>query len=44
MNNKRGWDHGVFVPMMMINPNADIPIVELSILNNADPTSHIKIG
>ncbi len=27
----RGFDHGVFVPMMIVNPLADIPIVTLSV-------------
>ncbi|PLS69821.1 dioxygenase, partial [Salmonella enterica subsp. enterica serovar Typhimurium] len=24
---KRGWDHGVFIPMMVAVPGADIPLV-----------------
>lgn len=41
---KRGWDHGVFVPMMLINPAADIPIVQVSVLSNQDPEEHYKLG
>ncbi|XP_013174413.1 PREDICTED: 4,5-DOPA dioxygenase extradiol-like [Papilio xuthus] len=41
---KRGWDHGVFVPMMLINPAADIPIIQVSVLNNQDPEEHYKLG
>lgn len=41
---KRGWDHGVFVPMMLINPSADIPIVQVSVLSNQDPEQHYKLG
>lgn len=41
---KRGWDHGVFVPMMLINPAADIPIIQVSVLNNQDPELHYKLG
>lgn len=41
---KRGWDHGVFVPMMLINPSADIPIVQVSVLSNQDPEEHYKLG
>ena len=44
MDGSRGWDHGVFVPMMLINPSADIPIVEMSILKNMDAKMHIEIG
>lgn len=41
---KRGWDHGVFVPMMLINPSADIPIIQISVLSNQDPEKHYKLG
>lgn len=41
---ERGWDHGVFVPMILINPKADIPIVQISVLSNQDPVQHYKLG
>lgn len=41
---KRGWDHGVFVPMMLINPEANIPIVQISVLSSQDPEEHYKLG
>ncbi|KAJ8705797.1 hypothetical protein PYW08_012843 [Mythimna loreyi] len=41
---KRGWDHGVFVPMMLINPAANVPIVQVSVLSNQDPEQHYKLG
>lgn len=41
---QRGWDHGVFVPMMLINPAADIPIIQVSVLSNQDPEEHYKLG
>ena len=44
MDEDRGWDHGVFVPLLLINPAADVPIVQLSVLNSENPTSHFKIG
>lgn len=40
----RGYDHGVFVPFMLIYPDADIPIVQLSLQENLDPAEHIAIG
>lgn len=43
-DSKRGWDHGVFVPMMLINPSANIPIIQVSVLNNQDPSQHYKLG
>jgi hypothetical protein len=33
----RAWDHGVFVPLMLMYPAADIPIVQLSLLKSYDP-------
>jgi aromatic ring-opening dioxygenase catalytic subunit (LigB family) len=32
MMDTQGWDHGVFVPMGIINPKASIPIIQMSIL------------
>ena len=39
-----GWDHGVFIPMLLINPKQDIPIVQLSILASASPARHFAMG
>lgn len=44
LDDKRGWDHGVFVPMMLINPSANIPIIQISVLANQDPGEHYKLG
>jgi 4,5-DOPA dioxygenase extradiol len=41
---KRGLDHGVFVPFLLIYPNADVPIMQLSLLETLDPVSHLAIG
>ncbi|KAK8211267.1 extradiol ring-cleavage dioxygenase [Phyllosticta citricarpa] len=41
---ERGWDHGVFIPMLLINPKADIPIVQISVLKSEDPHEHFKMG
>jgi len=41
---KRGFDHGVFVPLMLAFPNADIPVITLSLHKSFDPTTHIRIG
>jgi aromatic ring-opening dioxygenase catalytic subunit (LigB family) len=40
----QGWDHGVFVPMLLINPSADIPIVQLSVLSSDSPQQHFAMG
>lgn len=40
----RGYDHGTFVPMMLAFPGADIPTVQLSLINGLDPAQHIAMG
>lgn len=44
MDSNRGWDHGVFVPLMIMFPEADIPVVSLSIDSSMNPELHIKAG
>lgn len=41
---KRGLDHGVFVPLKLMYPNADIPVVQVSLSASLDPELHLKIG
>eukprot|EP00035_Acanthoeca_spectabilis_P038653 m.54994 g.54994 ORF g.54994 m.54994 type:complete len:279 (+) comp9230_c0_seq3:135-971(+) len=40
----RAWDHGTFVPMMIGFPDAEIPIVQLSLLASQDPSQHLAMG
>ena len=40
----RGFDHGMFVPLKMMYPEADIPCVQLSLVKGLDPATHIRIG
>ena len=40
----RGFDHGVFIPLKVALPDADIPIVQISLLKSLDPAAHIAIG
>jgi aromatic ring-opening dioxygenase catalytic subunit (LigB family) len=40
----RGFDHGVFVPLLLVAPDADIPIVQLSLVRGLDPAAHFAIG
>jgi 4,5-DOPA dioxygenase extradiol len=44
LNISRGWDHGVFVPLLMLRPQADIPVLQLSLLKGLDPATHIALG
>lgn len=43
-DSERGFDHGVFVPMLIIDPEAVIPVVMLSMQQDLDPALHIAIG
>ncbi|KAG5917683.1 hypothetical protein E4U53_004173, partial [Claviceps sorghi] len=40
----RGWDHGVFVPLALVNPCADIPVIQMSVLASEDPEQHLRMG
>jgi aromatic ring-opening dioxygenase catalytic subunit (LigB family) len=40
----RGYDHGIFAPLAVSYPNADVPVVALSIRNDYDPAAHLELG
>ena len=42
--NDRGFDHGMFVPMMLLYPEADIPCIQLSLINGLNAAQHIRLG
>ena len=44
VDSARGFDHGVFIPLMLLYPQADIPVVELSLIQSLDPARHIAVG
>ena len=41
---QRGFDHGVFIPLMFMAPEAEIPVVPLSVLVSQGASEHIAIG
>jgi aromatic ring-opening dioxygenase catalytic subunit (LigB family) len=43
-DSRRGFDHGVFVPFLIVDPDARIPVVMLSLQQNLDPAFHIAVG
>jgi aromatic ring-opening dioxygenase catalytic subunit (LigB family) len=40
----RGLDHGVFIPLKVMYPAADVPLVQLSLESSRDPARHLAIG
>jgi aromatic ring-opening dioxygenase catalytic subunit (LigB family) len=41
---ERGYDHGVFVPLKLVTPDADTPVVQLSLRADLDPDAHLAAG
>lgn len=41
---RRGFDHGVFIPLMLMYPEATTPVVQVSLVKGLDPDLHIRMG
>ena len=44
LDHERGFDHGTFSALFPIYPQADVPLVQLSLKHGYDPLTHVEVG
>lgn len=44
LDQERGFDHGVFIPLLLMYPQAEIPTIQLSLVRGLDPAAHVELG
>lgn len=44
LDDQRDYDHGVFVPLLLMYPAADIPVIQISLLGSLNPAAEIAVG
>ncbi len=43
-DDRRGFDHGLFIPLGLMFPDAEIPCIQISLCADLDATAHLKMG
>ena len=41
---QRGFDHGTFAPLVVMYPDAQVPVLQLSLKSGYDPAAHFAVG
>ena len=44
MDMQQGFDHGTFAPLVVMYPQANVPVLQLSLKSGYDPLAHLAIG
>jgi len=44
LDGARGFDHGTFIPLLLMFPQAEVPVVQLSLRRDLDPQAHLDAG
>ena len=44
LDGQRGYDHGTFVPLQLMYPESDLPLLQLSIRSHYDVAEHLSLG
>ncbi len=43
-NERRGLDHGAWMPLLLAWPEADIPVLQVSVQGHLGPAHHLEVG
>ena len=44
LDESRGYDHGTFVPLYVMYPQAQVPVIQVSMRHGYDPEEHLALG
>jgi aromatic ring-opening dioxygenase catalytic subunit (LigB family) len=44
VDGRRGFDHGAFIPLMLMYPDAGVPMLQVSLVRGLDPAAHLRLG